>query len=287
MPADLLHPSPARAAARWLLAAAVLLALALWQHGPIAQWPDYHAFADRRAWLGIPNAADVLSNLPFAVVGAWGLVALARATEPAPALGPWRVFCAALVATAVGSVLYHRAPDNAALVVDRLPIAWACAALLCALLAERVALRWASATTLAATLVVATAAVLSWWIGEREGRGDLRAYLYVQFLPMLLVPLALLLRVGADRPGRTPDGAWWAVLGLYAAAKGAELADRAVFDALGVVSGHTLKHLLAAAAAWCIVRAAVRTHRPAPDRSAAAGLTAEAAAARRRRRGRV
>jgi len=258
MPAHLLHVLPARHAERALLAAAAALVLALWWHGPIVQWADYHAFADRRAWLGIPNAADVLSNLPFAIVGAWGLARLARANTPGPALWSWRVLCAALVATAAGSVLYHWAPDNAALVADRLPIAWACAALLCAFLAERVAPRWSAPASLATTLVVATAAVLYWWFGERQGEGDLRPYLVVQFLPMLLVPLALLLRVGADRNGRTPDHAWWAVLALYAAAKGAELADRAVFDALGLLSGHTLKHLLAAAAAGCIVRAAVR-----------------------------
>jgi hypothetical protein len=32
-----------------------------------------HEFADSRAWLGIPNAGDVLSNAAFAVVGGVGL----------------------------------------------------------------------------------------------------------------------------------------------------------------------------------------------------------------------
>jgi hypothetical protein len=258
MPAHLLHRLPARRGERALLAAAVLLVLALVWHGPIVQWADYHAFADTRPLLGLPNAADVLSNLPFAIVGAWGLAQLARAPGGGPALRSWRVFCAALVATAAGSALYHRAPDDAALVADRLPIAWACAALLCAFLAERVAPRWSQPAPLGTALALATAAVLYWGYGAHRGAGDLRPYLVVQFLPMLLVPLALLLRVGADREGHTPDRAWWAVLALYAAAKGAELADRAVFDALGLLSGHTLKHLLAAAAAGCIVRAAVR-----------------------------
>lgn len=51
----------------------VLLALALIVHGPIPQWAAYHAFADRRALFGLPNAADVLSSLPFGMIGLWAL----------------------------------------------------------------------------------------------------------------------------------------------------------------------------------------------------------------------
>ena len=49
-------------------------ALALLLHGPIAQWASYHAFADQRELWGIPHAADVLSNLPFAIAGLWASV---------------------------------------------------------------------------------------------------------------------------------------------------------------------------------------------------------------------
>lgn len=242
-----------------LVGLALLLAGALWLHGPIAQWPGYHAFADRRTWLGIPNAADVLSNLPFALVGAWGLMRLVHASHGAPARTAWRLFCASLVATAAGSAFYHWAPDNGSLVADRLPIAWACATLLCAFLAERVDTRWASPLALLAALAVASLSVVSWWLGERAGTGDLRAYLFVQFLPMLIVPAALALRLQApDAAGATPASAWWTVLAFYAAAKGMELADHAALDTIGLVSGHTLKHLLAAAGAGWIVQAASR-----------------------------
>ena len=44
---------------------------------PIRQDQDYHRFADGRALLGMENAADVLSNIPFIVVGAMGLVFMA------------------------------------------------------------------------------------------------------------------------------------------------------------------------------------------------------------------
>jgi len=233
----------------WVLAlVAAALALALVALGVIPQWADYHAFADARGWLGLPNAENVISNLPFALIGLWGWQVASRSIA-------WRAFSAALVCTAFGSALYHWAPGNAALVADRLPIAWACAALLCGFLSERVDARWASAPVLTAALVAASSSVAWWWFGERQGHGDLRAYLFVQFLPMLLVPAALLMKLPALRTDAIGAGTWWTVLALYAAAKLMEVADQTVFDALAFTSGHTLKHLLAAAAALCLMRA--------------------------------
>ena len=247
---------------RWLLGVvtAVFLLGLVW-HGAIPQWPDYHDFADTRPWLGIPNAANVLSNLPFAVIGAWGLWRLTyrHARQPAAgADGVWWLFCGALVCTAAGSALYHWAPDNSTLAIDRLPIAWACALLLCAFLAERVHPRWSIPVSLAAALGLATASVLHWWWSERHGQGDLRAYLFVQFLPMLIVPAALGLRLPILRSDAVPGATWCLVLGLYAAAKGMEMADRWMFETTQVASGHMLKHGLAAAAAVCLVIAVVR-----------------------------
>ena len=272
MPPDPHALPQTRPAPRPLLAlglVALLPAIALLWHGPIVQWPDYHAFADRRAWLGIPHAADVLSNLPFLLAGAWALWRLrdaggragAAAADPGPALLAWRTLALALVATAIGSSVYHWAPDNAALVGDRLPIAWACAALICAFLAERFDPRWGRAGPLATMLVLATLAVAWWRLTDGAGRGDLRPYLYLQVLAMLLIPAGLLLGRGAGAPAATPASAWWAVLGLYAAAKLAEAADHAVLAATGFVSGHTLKHLLAAAGAAWLLAAAARAAR--------------------------
>ena len=91
---------PSRSA--FLAIAAAVLADLLWAHGPIGQWADYHVFADRRAWFGLPNAADVLSNLPFLAVGAWALWRLREAPAASPSLAAWRAFAFALVLTAVG-----------------------------------------------------------------------------------------------------------------------------------------------------------------------------------------
>ena len=108
-------------------------------------------------------------------------------------------------------------------------------------------------------LLIGTASVAWWWLGEQRGAGDLRAYLFVQFLPMALLPVAIGLKLPRGAAGGVRDRDWWIVLGLYALAKVMELADRPVLEVLGgIVSGHTLKHLLAAAAGLWLLRAATR-----------------------------
>jgi hypothetical protein len=255
-PSGIARPTPSRAAwprSAWLLVITLAAAAGLWWHGPIVQWAHYHDFADADAWGPLPNAANVLSNLPFLVIGLWAAQRLQRLPARGPAHRAWLALALAVACTAFGSAIYHWAPSDATLVLDRLPIAWACASLLCALLAERVDPSWGDATPLAGALLFATLAVAAWIVS-----GDLRLYAAVQFLPMLLVPAALALRLAPTAPGAVSGRDWLVVLGLYALAKVLETADHAVLDMLAVVSGHTLKHLFAAAAAGWLLRAAAR-----------------------------
>ena len=247
-----------------LVVAGTVAALAL--HGPIAQWPDYHRFADTRQMLGLPNAIDVLSNLGFAAVAVWGWRALApRRRQPGMAFGwpGWALFLAALLLTSIGSTWYHLAPDNFRLLFDRLPIALACAGLLAAAYADT----HRSAHGLAATALLALAAVASvlWWYAtELRGAGDLRAYALLQIAPLVLIPLWQAIY----RTPRAERLAFAAAIACYVLAKLAELRDQQVLDALGFVSGHTLKHLLAtAAAAFVIIGVRLR---PGADPSRAA-----------------
>jgi hypothetical protein len=69
---------PRPKAALLLLAPAVVIAIIALLLPLIPQPMSYHQFADQRAWLGIPNFGDVASNLPFALVGIWGLIFLLR-----------------------------------------------------------------------------------------------------------------------------------------------------------------------------------------------------------------
>ncbi len=231
------------------LALVVLVpALALWLHGPIAQPEGYHDFADNRLWLGLPNAADVLSNLPFLLAGAFGLYGLRHA---GPAAGLFRGFFIAVLLTTAGSFWYHLAPDDTRLVLDRLPIAFACVLLLLAHAEPTLGPR--SRPALWPALILAGASVWLWYAGQRgsveAGQGDLRLYLYLQFLPMLMMPALLL----ADARRRREWPWLLLILGLYAIAKALELNDAKVLGALDLISGHTLKHLLAACAAAAVL----------------------------------
>ena len=75
---------------------------------PIPQDQSYHNFADQRTLLGIPNFWNVVSNLPFAIVGAVGLWQFHR--DPATV-----VFFAGVFLTAFGSAYYHWAPSDGTL----------------------------------------------------------------------------------------------------------------------------------------------------------------------------
>jgi hypothetical protein len=219
----------------------------------IAQPPEYIVFVDHRALLGLPNAFDVLSNVSFAVVGLLGLGAT-FARRPGTFVDPWdrrpyAVLFAGVVLSSLGSSYFHLAPDNARLVWDRLPMTMGFAALLAALLAERVH-RGVARAALLPLLAVGAASVAYWYWSELQGMGDLRPYLVVQFGSLALVALILVLYPAAGR------GSAYLVAGLaaYAAAKGLELADAPIFAATShMVSGHTMKHLVAAGGVACVV----------------------------------
>ena len=155
----------------------------------------------------------------------------------------WRRF-----STAICSSYYHLAPDNARLVWDRLPMTVGFMGLLAALVSERVD-RSAGRTLLVPLLIAGVALVLYWDWTEVRGAGDLRPYFLVQFGSLLLVALILLLYPSSGSDTRYIVGG----LLVYVLAKIFEVADAEIFAIGGMVSGHTLKHLVAAAGVWCLV----------------------------------
>lgn len=225
---------------------------------PVPQWPQYHDFADRRVWLGVPNFLDVATNLPFTLVGLAGVQRLLRARRCSVFCDPrerwpWLAFFLALILLGPASARYHLAPDNAGLFWDRLAMSAVFMAWLAAHLVERIGPRFVL-ILLPALLTTGAAAVGYWIWTETRGTGDLRAYGLVHFTPVLLIPLLLAL----FPPRYTRGGDSLLVLGLYLAALAAELLDRQIFAFTGVFSGHTLKHLLAALAAGWTLRMLVR-----------------------------
>ncbi len=222
---------------------------------PLPQDPAYHAFADQRRLLGIPNALNALSNAPFVLVGALGL-ALAPRAEAIGERAALLTLFAGIALTGFGSAYYHLAPDNVTLFWDRLPMTLAFMSLLAMTIGERISLR-AGRQLLPALLAVGAGSVLYWLLGELAGAGDLRAYALVQFFPLLAIPLMLLL----FPPVYTRAGDLIVALGWYALAKVFEALDAQVFAAGRLVSGHTLKHLASAVAmAWILMM--VKRRRP-------------------------
>ncbi len=198
---------------------------------PIPQPQSYHVFADGRSFLGIPNFADVVSNLPFAVVGVCGLVFLSRSgpvRNPQQFIDAWErlpyfVIFAGLLLTAVGSSYYHLHPDNTRLVWDRLPMTIVFMSLVSATIAERVSLR-AGLWLLPALLLLGLGSVLQWHLSELRGAGDLRFYSAVQAYSVLFLLIALLL------PARYTRGSDLVmVAGFYVLAKLFELLDKPIF----------------------------------------------------------
>ncbi len=222
--------------------ALVVLLLALFAGAmalePIAQSAAYHDFADRRFMFGVPNFLDVASSIAFVIVGAMGIALCAGPRRP-PRVASWMTFFICTVMTGFGSAYYHWAPNDATLVWDRLPMALAFMALLVALVVEHVDERL-ERFLLAPALAVGVMSVL-WW----RWSGDLRPYLWVQFAPLLCIPCML-----AMFPARYTHRRFILYgIGLYALAKAAEIEDMNIFKLTAhVVSGHTLKHVLAAGA---------------------------------------
>lgn len=241
----------------FLVALLVVAAICLSFFDPIPQPLEYHGFADKRSWLGIANFGDVMSNVPYALAGGFGLWAIFGAAgrnwfdQPADRW-PYIIFFAGVALVSVGSAYYHLAPGNERLVWDRLPMTIAFMALFAAFIADRIDRRIGTYWLLPLLVAAGILSVAYWAWTEALGRGDLRWYAIVQFYPIVTLPIICWLFPN----GRYTTGrhlAW--LLAWYAGAKVLEHFDASVLILLdGAISGHTLKHLASGAAALVVIR---------------------------------
>ena len=231
---------------RRLFALMVILALPLVllfaAVGPIPQTPAYHELADERSLYGVPNFFNVVSNATFLVVGAIALYLCSKRAVPGAVLS-WKVFFVGVLLVTFGSAYYHLQPNDARLVWDRLPMTVAFTALFSALVAEHIT-SVTERTVLPLALAVGISSV-AWW----HYWDDLRLYAWVQF-----GPLVALLYLMCAYPARYVHRGYLALgFGCYATAKVLEHADAEIFSVTsGAVSGHTLKHVIAALAPLCV-----------------------------------
>lgn len=234
--------------AEWLLAAGALVLLALAALLPATGLPvGYHDFVDQRAWGALPHAMDVLSNLPFALMGGLGLWALGRlqaGNMASTQRGLAALFCVGLLMTAWCSGFYHLGPNDDGLCLDRLGMSVAFAGLLGLAVADRVSARSGQALA----WCIAWLAPVATWIAWHTGNMTPWAVLQGGGLLVLVSLMACKPKPGALGFSVT------AVVALYALAKVLEVADAQVFAwTHGLLSGHSAKHLVAAWAAWPVV----------------------------------
>ncbi len=243
----------------WREAGLILLIIApllylLSMVAPIPQDPRYHVFADSRPCLGLPNCSNMISNLAFFIVGTAGVL-WCRSNPGAGAISSWAIFFLGVTLVFIGSGFYHYAPANDSLMWDRLPMTIAFMGLFAALLSEHLD-RKREWQLLLPALAVGLASVVWWRLTD-----DLRIYLWVQITPLLVIAYVITVF-----PGRHTHRHYLLYgVACYTLAKVAENYDNNIYMlTAGAISGHTVKHLVAAIATlWVLLMLRRRT----PDRT--------------------
>ena len=209
----------------------------------IPQDITYHQFADQRRLLGIPNLLNVISNIPFIIVGYLGVNLLAKNQNACifqEIYWAYTIFFIGVFFVGIGSGYYHLFPSNKTLIFDRLPMTVAFMAFFTIILSEFISIT-VGKLLLIPLLILGVFSVWYWYFTEQQGAGDLRLYGLVQFVPVLLTPLIIWLFLSAF----SHTHLFWYFIGSYILAKLFEASDSIVYQHLFQISGHSIKHLVA------------------------------------------
>jgi len=257
------HTDMSTPATLCIITLSLLAAGSLIRYGPVPQDPAYHLFADQKSLFSIPNFWNVVSNLPFVLVGLAGLHRYTIKTScPAPAGSTmaYRLFFGGVVCIGLSSGYYHVHPDNWSLFWDRLSMALSFMAFL-SIVIGAFASRRLGRRLLPPLVLFGLFSVVYWMVTEQYGTGDLRPYIITQFLPVLVIPVIIF-----SRPARSIKTADILVIGAgYVLAKLFEALDGQIFHLL-MISGHTLKHLAAAFCAYWMLHV-LRIRKPLQERT--------------------
>ena len=229
----------------FIIASVALLAvIAIMTQDPIAQDPAYHLLADTSKILNLQNFWNVISNLPYLIIGILGFYKVSQSSGLAIFAElklAYLLFFAAVAAVSLGSGYYHLAPDNSTLVWDRLPMTVVFMSFFTILVSEFISVR-VGKVLLFPLIVAGIASVVYWHLSEGWGEGDLRYYALVQFTPVIMIPVILL----CFRSRYTRVYGYWGLLVTYSVAKLLEYVDVEVYQLLGFISGHSIKHIVSA-----------------------------------------
>jgi len=206
--------------------------------------PDPYAFACDGDLLGVPHFWNVVSNLPYLVIGLWGLRFLARrGLLTRPAFRNWTGIWISTALVAVGSGLYHWFLEPWALGADRIAIC-GIFAFVAAHVIHRVFARGPSLAFSLSLLLLCEATVAAWLLGASTWwYGGLQTLAGLGTLAVVLV---------AHRRGTltfSPKPVYL-FCAYYALAKLLELLDEPICNMTGLVGGHPLKHVASAIGLW-------------------------------------
>ncbi len=233
-----------------LLTAIIAIGITFWLPA-IPQNLDYHQFADQQPLFSIPNFWNVVSNIPFFFIGAIGLLEVSKNRPLKSDVLLFSIVFGGVFLTGLGSSYYHWEASNDTIMWDRLPMTLVFMAFFSLLVTDFISQKLGN-LLLIPLITCGIASVMYWHFSEQAGMGDLRAYALVQFLPMLLIPMMLILYDSITESGQTKKHDVLIVGFWYVLAKVFEYFDQAIYE-LSPISGHSIKHLLAAVAAWWLV----------------------------------
>lgn len=202
----------------------------------LKQNQNYHNFADTRAFFGIPNTMDTLSNVAFLLPLLFWITKTPAEIQQLSLKISTNIFLIGMLLTSFGSIYYHLNPNDETLVYDRLGMSVAFTGVLGMLAACRVS-NPVSLLTIIFLIIFAPLSVIVWKIS-----GNLTYYAVLQFGGILLILFTLFFtKMNENEPK------FIALLIFYGLAKLTEAFDIQIFNlTFGIISGHTLKHLLVA-----------------------------------------
>ncbi len=218
---------------------------------------SYHCFAgdschhDHTHDCMIPYCGNVISNVLFVLVGAWGALNLFKNNRKN--LLEW-ILVFGIMLTGFGSAYYHWNPTNETLVWDRLPMTLVFMSFFGLFYGWFFNKKTGQIIGLIGVLF-GILSVVYWSYSESIGQGDLRLYAIVQFLPMLLIFMVLCVYF---RGNKQLILSVLTVLGWYIIAKFSEHFDYKVYEWIVPVSGHQIKHIAAGIATFFMVKLVVK-----------------------------
>jgi hypothetical protein len=102
-------------------------------------------------------------------------------------------------------------------------------------------------------ITIGIVSVVYWYYTEISGTGDLRFYALIQFYPVVIIPIILIL---FKKPNLNQQLIIFTlIVGWYIIAKLFEHLDYEIFEFTGLFSGHSMKHLVAAISTSYILKA--------------------------------